>query len=90
MVTESIHFCGGWLSEVKYRKEEECDGSVSRNGESESVLSGSHNGKCVDSVSENVKEDECWKIRVLIDNPCRAVGSKNTGQNWSCGCSCEH
>ena len=29
---------------------------MSRNGESESALSGSHKGKCVDPVSENVKE----------------------------------
>ena len=31
--------------EVKCKKEEECVDSVSRNGESESVLSGSYNGK---------------------------------------------
>ena len=36
---------------------------------------------CVDPVSENVKEDECWKMRVFIDNPCHAIGSKNAGQN---------
>ena len=45
MVAESIHFRGGWLLEVKCKREEECVDSVSRNGESESVLSGSHNGK---------------------------------------------
>ena len=47
MVAESIHFCGGWLLEVKCKKEEECVDSVSRKGESESVLSGSHTGKSV-------------------------------------------
>ena len=34
-----------WKSNVK--KEEECVDSVSRNGESESVLSGSHSGKFI-------------------------------------------
>ena len=38
-------FCGGGLLEVKYKKEEENVDSVSRNGESEGVLSGSHYGK---------------------------------------------
>ena len=47
MVTESLHFRGGWLLEVECKKEEECVDSVSQNGESESVLSGSHNGKSV-------------------------------------------
>ena len=31
-----------------------------------------------------------WKMRVYIDNPCHAVGSKCVGQNQSCGRSCEH
>ena len=43
MVAERIHFRGGWLLEVKCKKEEECVDYVCRNGES--VLSGSHNGK---------------------------------------------
>ena len=47
MVAESIHFRGGWLLEVKRKKEEECIDSVSWNGVSESVLSGSYNGKSV-------------------------------------------
>ena len=50
MVAWSRHFCDGKLLEVKCKKEEECDDSVSRNGESESVLSGSHNGKSVLTV----------------------------------------
>ena len=47
MVAASIHFRGGWLLEAKCKKREECVDSVSRNGESESVLSGSHTGKSV-------------------------------------------
>ena len=31
-----------------------------------------------------------WKTRVYIGNPCHAVGSECTGQNPSCGPSCEH
>ena len=31
-----------------------------------------------------------WKMRVYIGIPCYAVGSKCTGQNQSCRCSCEH
>ena len=31
-----------------------------------------------------------WKTRVYIGNPCHAVGSNFTGQNQSCGHSCEH
>ena len=47
MVAESIHFRGGWLLDVKCKKEEMCVDSVSRNGESQNVLSGSYNGKSV-------------------------------------------
>ena len=45
MVAESRHFRNVCLLEVKCKKEEDCVDSVSRNGESESVLFGSHNGK---------------------------------------------
>ena len=58
--------------------------------ESECSLWKSHWKECVDSVRENVKENECWKMRVFIDNPCHAVGSKNVAQNWNCGRSFEH
>ena len=57
MVAESIHFHGGWLLEVKCKKEAECVDSVSQNWESESILSGWK--ERVDPVSKNVKEDEC-------------------------------
>ena len=69
------------MLEVKCKKEEECVDSVSRNGENECSLWKSQWKECVDPVSENVKEDECWKMRVFIDNPCHAVGSKNAGQS---------
>ena len=44
MVAENILFYGGWLLEVKCKKEEEC---VSQNWESESVLSRNHTGSSV-------------------------------------------
>ena len=47
MVADGIHFRGGWLLEVECKTEEECVDSVSWNGEGESVLSGSYNGKSV-------------------------------------------
>ena len=50
----------------------------------------SHWKERADPASENVKENESWKMRVFINNPCHAVGSKNAGQNWSCRFSCEY
>ena len=60
-----LHFRGGWLLEVKCKKEAECGDSVSRNGESESVLSENQWKECVDPVSENEKEDECCRWKYL-------------------------
>ena len=80
MVAESIHFHGGWLLEVKCKKEEECvDCWKSKWREWECSL-----------WKSQWKESECWKMRVFIDNLCHVVGSKNAGQNWSCGRSCEY
>ena len=51
---------------------------MSRNGESESALSGSHSGKCVDPVSENVKK----RLNVRRPEYSQIVGgSKNAGEN---------
>ena len=58
-----------------------CAVSVSRNGESKSVLS---------LEVKMWKRMSSWKTRVYIGNPCHAVGSKCAGQNQICGRSCEH
>ena len=90
MVEESLHVRGGWLLEVKCKKERKSVLTLLVEMNRLSVFSKSQWKECVDPVSENVKDRKCLKTRIYIDNPCHAVGSKDVGQNWSCGCSCEH
>ena len=67
MVASRIDFHGGWRLEVKCKKRKSVL-TVSQNWGSESVFFWkSHWKECVDPVSENVKEGECWKTRVFID-----------------------